>query len=67
MPHKIVFALLVFRVEFRGTGSQSEIVYSHDLDGFTFGDSSSGYWPEFLHDLPGNIREIDVTFIGNYE
>jgi len=64
---EITFALLVFRIEVRGYDALDGLVYSRDLDGFTFGDSSSGQWSQKLHDLPANIQQIRITFIGNYE
>lgn len=66
-PGTTVFALLVFRVEIRGVDAQGETVYSRDLDGFTFGDSSSGNWSTNLQDLPAGICRVTITFIGNYE
>ncbi len=64
---EITFALLVFRIEVRGYDALDGLIYSRDLDGFTFGDSSSGQWSQKLHDLPANIQQIRITFIGNYE
>jgi hypothetical protein len=64
---EITFALLVFRVEIRGYDYSDTIVYSQDFSGFTFGDSKSGNWSEELKNLPANIRQITVTFFGNYE
>lgn len=64
---EIAFALLVFRIEVRGYDTMDELVYSRDLDGFTFGDSRSGHWSQKLQDLPANIQQIRVTYIGNYE
>ena len=64
---EISFALLVFRIEVRGYDSQSEVVYSRDLDGFTFGDSKSGNWSKKLHNLPASIQQIKVSYVGNYE
>ena len=64
---EITFALLVFRVEIRAYDTGGELVYSRDLDGFTFGDSSSGRWFRRLKDLPANIAQLSVTFVGNYE
>lgn len=63
----ITFALLVFRIEVRGYDSLGGLVYSRDLDGFTFGDSSSGQWSQKLQHLPANIQQMRITFIGNYE
>ncbi len=64
---EITFALLVFRIEVRGYDTMDELIYSRDLDGFTFGDSRSGHWSQKLQDLPANIQQIRITFIGNYE
>ncbi|MEP9410826.1 MAG: hypothetical protein HRF42_05380 [Candidatus Brocadia sp.] len=64
---EIAFALLVFRTEVRCYDASGGLVYSRDLEGFTFGDSSSGQWSQKLHDLPANIQQIRTTFIGNYE
>ena len=64
---EITFALLVFRVEIRGYDYSDTLVYSRDFSGFTFGDSKSGNWSEDLKNLPVNIRQITVTFFGNYE
>ena len=66
-PGEITFALLVFRVEIRGHGAEGELLYSRDLDGFTFGDSSSGRWFERLRDLPAAIAQLTISFVGNYE
>ncbi len=64
---EIAFALLVFRIEIHGYDSQTNVVYSRDLKGFTFGDSKSGNWSKKLHNLPANIQQIKISFIGNYE
>lgn len=64
---EITFALLVFRIEVRGYDASNELIYSRDLDGFTFGDSSSGQWSQKLQNLPANIQQIRITFTGNYE
>ncbi len=64
---EITFALLVFRVEIFGYDYSDTLVYSRELDGFTFGDSNSGNWSKQLKDLPVNIRQITITFFGNYE
>ena len=64
---EITFALLVFNIEIRAYDSEGALVYSRDLDGFTFGDSSSGRWFRRLKDLPANIAKLTVTFFGNYE
>lgn len=64
---EITFALLVFRVEIRAYDAQDAPVYSRDLDGFTFGDSSSGRWFEKLKDLPADIARLTISFVGNYE
>ena len=64
---EITFALLVFRIEVRGHDALGGLVYSRDLEGFTFGDSRSGQWSQKLQDLPVNIQQIRTTFIGNYE
>lgn len=64
---EITFALLVFRVEIRGYDYSDTLIYSQDLDGFTFGDSKSGKWSEELKNLPANIQQITITFFGNYE
>jgi hypothetical protein len=64
---EITFALLVFRVEIRGYDAQDVLLYSRDLDGFTFGDSSSGRWFERLKDLPTDIARLTISFVGNYE
>ena len=64
---EITFALLVFRIEIRGYDYTGTLIYSQDLDGFTFGDSKSGSWSEELKNLPVNIQQIKVTFFGNYE
>jgi len=64
---EITFALLVFRVEIRGYDYTGTLIYSQDIDGFTFGDSKSGNWSEDLKNLPVNIQQMKVTFFGNYE
>jgi hypothetical protein len=64
---EITFALLVFRIEIRGYDYSDTLVYTQDLDGFAFGDSKSGNWSEKLENLPINIRQITITFFGNYE
>lgn len=64
---EITFALLVFRTEIRGYDYSGTLIYSQDLDGFTFGDSKSGNWKKERKDLPANIRQITITFFGNYE
>lgn len=64
---EITFALLVFRIEILGYDYSDTLVYSRELDGFTFGDSKSGNWSIQLKDLPANIRQITITFFGNYE
>ena len=64
---EITFALLVFRIEIRGYDYTGTLIYSQDLDGFTFGDSKSGNWSKELTDLPANIQQIKITFFGNYE
>lgn len=64
---EITFALLVFRVEIRAYDTAGELVYSRNLEGFTFGDSSSGRWFRRLKDLPADIGELTITFVGNYE
>jgi len=64
---EITFALLVFRIEIRGYDYSDTLVYTQDLDGFAFGDSKSGNWAEKLRNLPTNIRQITITFFGNYE
>ena len=64
---KITFALLVFRIEIRGYDYSDTLVYSRDIDGFTFGDSKSGRWSKQLKDLSTNIQHITITFFGNYE
>jgi hypothetical protein len=66
-PGNISFALLVFRVEVRAHDEAGTLVFSRDLDGFTFGDSMSGIWTEVLNELPSSIRQVGVTFFGNYE
>ena len=66
-PGEVTFALLVFRIEIRGDDAGGESVYSRDLDGFTFGDSRSGHWFQRLDDLPADIAQLTVTFVGNYE
>lgn len=66
-PGEIVFALLVFRVEIRGHGSDGSLVFTRDLPGFTFGDSASGEWYERIPDLPTRLVRLTVTFTGNYE
>jgi len=66
-PGKIVFALLVLRVEIQGLDALGETIYSRDLDGFTFGDNSAGNWSTKLQDLPADIQQIQVVFVGNYE
>jgi hypothetical protein len=66
-PGEIAFALLVFRVEIRAYNAERALVYSRDLDGFTFGDSSSGRWFRRLKDLPPSTAELTITFVGNYE
>lgn len=64
---EITFALLVFSIEIFGYDYSDTLVYSRELDGFTFGDSKSGNWSKQLKDLPANIRQITITFFGNYE
>jgi len=64
---EITFALLVFRVEIRGYDYTGTLIYSQDIDGFTFGDSQSGNWSKHLKDLPVDIQQIKITFFGNYE
>jgi hypothetical protein len=64
---EITFALLVFGVEIRAYDTEGVLVYSRDLDGFTFGDSSSGRWFRRLKDLPANVAALTITFVGNYE
>jgi hypothetical protein len=66
-PGEITFALLVFRVEVRGYDSAGSLIYSQDLDGFSFGDSRSGEWEKELRDVPLSIQQLKVVFIGNYE
>jgi hypothetical protein len=66
-PGETTFALLVFRVEVRGYDPGSGLLYSRDLEGFSFGDSSSGNWLRKLRDLPANLGQIKITFVGNYE
>jgi len=63
----VVFALLVFRVEIRGFDAQGETIYSRDLDGFTFGDSSSGKWAASQEEMPAGVQQINISFVGNYE
>jgi hypothetical protein len=60
------FALLVFRIEVRGYDFLGKSVFSQDLDGFTFGDSSSGWWWKSLK-IPADVQLLHVTFVGNYE
>ena len=67
VPGEVTFALLVFRVEIRGYDSEGSLLYSRDLDGFTFGDSKSGEWSAALRDIPAGIGQLRVVFIGNYE
>ncbi len=64
---EITFALLVFRIEIRGYDYSDTLVYSQDFGGFTFGDSKSGNWSEDLKNLSANIRQMKITFFGNYE
>jgi hypothetical protein len=64
---EIVFALLVFGVEIRGYTSNGDLVYSKDLEPFSFGDSKSGKWTALFRDLPVNITRLEVTYLGNYE
>lgn len=64
---EITFALLVFRIEIRGYDYSDNLVCFRDLEGFTFGDSKSGYWSKQLKTLPTNIKHITITFFGNYE
>jgi hypothetical protein len=66
-PGEITFALLVFRVEVRGYDAAGSLIYSQDLEGFTFGDSKSGEWQKELTDIPLSIQQLKVVFIGNYE
>ncbi|MEW6368008.1 MAG: hypothetical protein AB1714_25560 [Acidobacteriota bacterium] len=66
-PDEIVLALLVFSVEVRGYDSGGRLSYSHELGGFTFGDSRPGAWHADLDSLPRGLREIEVVFLGNYE
>ena len=67
-PDEITFALLVFRVEVRGYGPSGTLLYSwDDPDGFVFGDSASGGWIQRLESLPIKIKQLEITFIGNYE
>ena len=67
VPGEVAFALLVFRVEVRGYDSAGSVIYSRDLDGFSFRDSRSGEWQELLEDIPVSIKQLKVVFIGNYE
>lgn len=66
-PGEVTLALLVFRVEVRGYDSAGSVIYSQDLDGFSFRDSRSGEWQELLEDIPVSIQQLKVVFIGNYE
>jgi hypothetical protein len=66
-PHEIAFALLVSRVEIRGYDSAGSLLFSRDLDGFTFGDSKSGEWSAALRDIPAGVGQLRVVFFGNYE
>jgi len=64
---EITFALLVFSIEIRGYDYSDTLVYSKDLDGFTFGDSKSGNWSKEIRNIPSETQQIKVTFFGNYE
>ena len=64
---EITFALLVFRVEIRGYDAAGTAVYSRQLGGFTFGDSTSGDWRRTLSDFPDTTVRFAVVFYGNYE
>jgi len=66
-PGEVVFALLCNGVEIRGLDASGAVIFSRDLAGFTFGDSSSGEWYERIPDLPTNLTRLSVTFYGNYE
>jgi hypothetical protein len=65
-PGEVVFALLVFKVEVRAYDAGGEVVFSEDLEGFTFGDSAAGDWKKGLT-LPAEAVRVDLTFYGNYE
>jgi hypothetical protein len=58
--------LLVFRIEVRGYDFLGKSVFSQDLDGFSFGDSTSGWWWKGLK-IPADVQLLHVTFVGNYE
>ena len=64
---EITFALLVFDIEIRGFDADGTLVYSSDLDGFTFGDSRSGRFTKTLRNIPATVSKLEVTFRGNYE
>jgi hypothetical protein len=66
-PDEIVFALLCFGIEVRGFDAMGTLVYTKDLEGFTFGDSKGGRATRTLRELPLTISKLEVTFRGNYE
>ncbi len=63
---RIVFALLVFRVEVRGYDATGQLVHSRDLPDFSFGDSQSGNWTRKLR-VPKKAQRWEISYIGNYE
>lgn len=65
-PGHLTLALLVSRVEIRGYDLSGVLLYSRDLDGFSFGDSRSGDWSEDVDDIPANAQQISIIFVGNY-
>jgi len=66
-PGSIVFALVVDRVEIRAFDLKGVPIYGRTLPGFVFGDSASGNWSWRLKDLPANIAQVKIKFIGNFE
>ena len=66
-PGTISFALLCFGIEVRGFDEAGTVVYSKDLDGFTFNDSQSGRFTRVLRQIPLSVSRLEVTFFGNYE
>jgi hypothetical protein len=60
-------ALFCDQVEVRGYDANGYLVYSVDLDGFTFGDSRGGSYIRTLRRIPANVADLEVTFLGNYE
>ena len=66
-PDTTAFALIVESVKVRGFDFQGRRIYALNLEGFIFGDSSSGNWSRTLSNLPANVARLQITFYGNYE